>query len=322
MRQSRSNITKDFLINQYKLGKEIRQIAKELNCSTATIVLKNKDFGISAIDYNPKYKYKDEKWLREQFELYGNVSNVAKETGFPRTCISRYAEKYNIRKTKYHRDKNIKVDENYFKIIDTEEKAYFLGFIMADGCMYENSDGRFRFSIKLKSTDSDIIYKFADCIQFDKNKIIFRESKRKDTITKSVEIVINNQLFCKNLLEKGIKPKKSGKELIPKDIPNSLKKDFIRGFTDGDGSLTLTDNRFLINICSSCNDILLDIKEIIYNQIGVIINDYHFKTGMHVLQSANKKVVYLICNYLYKDSKVYLNRKFNIAMDIIAKYLY
>ena len=319
MKKSRENITKEFLISQYKLGKEIREIAKELKCSTATLVLKNREFNISATDYNPKYMYKNKEWLEQQLQKYGSVSNVAKETGYPRTCISRYAEKYNLRHKKYIRNKNNFIDENYFENIDTENKTYFLGYIMADGNIYRYEDGRLQFSIKLKSTDKDIIYKFAERIKFDKDKIIFRSSKRKNTITNSVEIKTYNTVFCENLIKHGINPRKSGNEKIPNTIPKNLIKHFIRGFVDGDGSLSCNKKKTVFNVCSTSEDIISAIQKIFELDANIKINKYYTK-NIYTLQSAKRKTVYLLCKYLYENSEIYLDRKYNIAMNIIEEY--
>ena len=81
-------------------------------------------------------KYRDKEWLKEQFNIYKTVSSVSKNTGYPRTCITRYALRYGIYKSKFTRDKNNNINEDYFKTIDSAEKAYLLGFIMADGNLF------------------------------------------------------------------------------------------------------------------------------------------------------------------------------------------
>lgn len=156
--------------------------------------------------------YRNEKWLREQFEKYKTPSLVSNMTGYPRTCITRYAIKYKIYDTKYTREKSNYVDENYFCNIDTESKAYFLGFIMADGNMYKRSNGSYQFSIKIKNTDKDILLKSADEIQFNKDKLKERDEVRNGTTTHCVEIKIYNQIFCKSLIALGVIPRKTGKE--------------------------------------------------------------------------------------------------------------
>ncbi|MEG1494711.1 MAG: hypothetical protein RR406_00205 [Bacilli bacterium] len=155
-------------------------------------------------------------------------------TGYPRTCITRYAIKYNIYEKKYTRDKTNYVNEDYFNKINTSDKAYFLGFIMADGNMYQRSNGKYQFSIKIKSSDKDILLKFAQAIDFNIEKITERNETRNETITRCAEIKIYNQTFCENLIKQGVIPRKTGKEYIP-NISSKYLKDFIRGYIDGDG---------------------------------------------------------------------------------------
>ena len=140
-------------------------------------------------------EYRNKEWLKEQFDKYKTPSEVAKVTGYPRTCITRYATKYEIYSVKFNRDKTNHVNETYFANIDTATKAYFLGFIIADGNMYQRDNGKYQFSIKIKNTDKDILYKFADAVEFPKDKITEREENRKGSITKCAEIKIYNQEF-------------------------------------------------------------------------------------------------------------------------------
>ena len=53
-----------------------------------------------------------------------------------------------------------KVDEDFFNIIDSEAKAYFLGLMYSDGSVSKNT-----FYLKLK--DEDIILKFRDALKCD-----------------------------------------------------------------------------------------------------------------------------------------------------------
>ena len=50
--------------------------------------------------------------------------------------------------------KKKKYNENYFENIDTEDKAYFLGFICSDGCI-ENNKKTYRYQVTLKLHNKD-----------------------------------------------------------------------------------------------------------------------------------------------------------------------
>lgn len=61
-------------------------------------------------------------------------------------------------KTRYNRIGRIPIDINFFKVIDTEEKAYFLGIMFSDGSVSKN-----QFYLKLK--DEDVVLKFKNALK-------------------------------------------------------------------------------------------------------------------------------------------------------------
>lgn len=321
-RKNSSDITKEFLIEQYKAGKEIKDICAELKCCSATIVKVNKKFGISSIDYNPKYMYTNKEWLIEQFEKYKTPSKVADETGYPRTCISRYAKEYNIRENLFTRNKTNYVNKDYFKIIDSSEKAYFLGFIMADGNMYKRKNGRLSFTLKVKSTDCDIVYRLANAIEFDVSKVKTRERYRKETLTIGTEIKVHNQEFCDNLVNLGVVPRKGGAEKLSDKIPREFIKDFIRGFWDGDGSvLKYKYAPQTVSLCSMSYQILQDISDFIYSETNYRFAIKKQTHNLYYVKVSKANVVYKILSLLYYPNCVALDRKYEKAIEIKNDYL-
>ena len=253
-------------------------------------------------------EYRNKKWLKEQFDKYKTPNEVAKATGYPRTCITRYATKYNIYSVKYNRSKANHVNEKYFANIDTANKAYFLGFITADGNMYQKDNGKLQFSIKIKSTDKDILYKFADEIEFPKDKIIEREENRKGSITKCAEIKIYNQEFCSYLIKLGIVPRKTGKEYMP-NIKEEFKKDFIRGFIDGDG--WISKDGFQIGFGSSSLKLIESIRDYILEALDIDLTIYN--DLIYTVKSYKRKNIYQILKHFYYEGCMSLDRKYNLA---------
>lgn len=260
-------------------------------------------------------KYRDKEWLKEQFDKYKTVSNVAQETGYPRTCITRYAIKYGIYQSKYNRNKNNNINENYFKNIDTSEKAYLLGFIMADGNMYIRADGKYQFSLKVKDTDIDIVIKLAKATSFDEDKIKGVEGTRNNTITKAKVIKTYNNQFCINLIDKGIVPNKSGKETIPK-IDKTLKRDFIRGFLDGDGWIGKARNR--VGLASMSKEIIIDILNYINEELDIDI-PIHQDKNLWRFDIYKKDNVYKILDHLYYKDCIALDRKKELAIKTMSR---
>lgn len=256
-------------------------------------------------------EYKNKEWLKEQLDIHKTPNAVALATGYSRTSITRYATKYNLYTVKYNRDKTNHVNETYFANIDTAKKAYFLGFIMADGNMYLNSNGKYQFSIKIKNTDIDILKQFADEIEFPEDKIVEREETRKGTITKCAELKIYNQEFCSYLLDLGIVPRKTGKEVFP-ELKEEFKKDFIRGYIDGDG--WIGKEEIQIGLCSASYNLIKNIRDYIKDALDIELNIYN-QVDTYVLKTYRKKSVYQILKHFYYDNCIALNRKYTLAIN-------
>lgn len=264
-------------------------------------------------------QYRNEKWLREQFKKYKTPTEVSRQTGYPRTNITRYAKKFGIYATDRTRIQKIHIKNNYFENIDASDKAYFLGFIMADGCMYQKKDGKYQFSIKIKNTDDDILKSFCDYTEFDKTKIRYRNSERKGTVCNCAEIQINDQVFCNYLLNLGIVPRKSGKEFMPNC--NGFEVDFIRGYIDGDGWIynhyrcDCNGHRYEIGFCSSSFNVIQSINNYILDNFNIKMLVSQQK-GVYTSKICSKYKVFKILNKIYYDDCLSLNRKNEIAQKI------
>lgn len=258
-------------------------------------------------------KYTDREWLAKQFNEYKTPSLVSTMTGYPRTCVTRYAIKYGIYQKRFTRDKVNHVNEQYFNEIDTSEKAYFLGFIMADGNMYLSNNNKYQFSIKIKSSDKDILLKFAKAIEFNLEKITERNEERNGTVTTCAEIKIYNQAFCESLVALGIVPRKTGKEYMP-DIPKELQKDFIRGYIDGDG--WIGKDNFQLGYCSSSYTMMEQITNYIKEAVNIDMKIKQQKT-IYVAKIYAKKKVYHLLKHFYYDGCISLDRKNNLAKQKI-----
>ena len=127
-------------------------------------------------------------------------------------------------------------NKNYFDIIDNYNKAYWLGFIAADGNVRKDL---LKIRIELNIKDKAHLEKFRQDIEGD---MPIREWIRSNN--HSCYIEVNCKKWGIELSKYGIVPNKSlilniNWELIPQD----LQKYFIRGYFDGDGSLNLYDAR-------------------------------------------------------------------------------
>lgn len=207
----------------------------------------------------------------------------------------------------------IEVNENYFNKIDSEEKAYWLGFIWADG--YVSKKCPWDFIIQIK--DIDHLLKFQKSIGYKGSIKITKNGGFKNS-SHMGRLVISRKIICETLNNLG----KNNETISIPNITDDLKRHFIRGFFDGDGSVYTysktgipkgAKKRYSYNQieCSIIGKI--SILEDIQREINFIKTRYkNSKTDyMKYLVISNKKDVIKFYNWLYKDSTIYMSRKYN-----------
>jgi intein-encoded DNA endonuclease-like protein len=193
---------------------------------------------------------------------------------------------------------------DYFKDIDSEDKAYFLGFIKADGYV---DKVRNRFALRINEKDVEILERLCDALNLPQtrlNKII----KNKDSIHHSpnrldcMELAITHREFVSYILD--VKS-----ESIIDKVPEHLHFHFIRGYFDGDGCISYREVKslkFTMNIMGSPNDDHM----LKFIQKYFDLNLYNDKrSNLPFLQSANPKVIAEFREKCYSDCYIYLTRK-------------
>ena len=231
--------------------------------------------------------------------------------------IIKILNKYNIKR--YNRTKLFppQLDEHYFENIDNEEKAYFLGLIVSDGCIYSQNIRSSMVTITLQGCDKYILERFVKCIKSNKN--ITSDGRG------CSEIQILSDIMVNDLRKYGLFENKSLHTIFPKNLPKDLYCHFIRGLIDGDGSISFYNrqNRCChvkaIRFCQGNKKFVEDFIKFLHDNIGTkMINVYQEKENLwSCAYRANSDMILLI-NYLYKDATIYLTRK-KEKCDLIYK---
>jgi len=129
---------------------------------------------------------------------------------------------------------NLRID--YFEKINTKEKAYWLGFLYADGYLVEYPN-RAEIRLKLKIRDEGTIDKFCDALQLNKSKKEYPtdEAGHRQTMIRFTCMKVSN-----DLIRHGLKFRKSKTIEYPKLPRTSLELAFLLGYFDGDGRRNTT----------------------------------------------------------------------------------
>lgn len=205
-------------------------------------------------------------------------------------------------------------DFDYFENINTKEKAYWLGFLAADGFVSppRQDKGGAAVKIRLHPKDRDHLNAFTQALNSNleiKDKINTGYSDGQPCI----DLEINSLKMVNDLINLGITPKKSN-TLKPPTIPEEFEFDFIRGYFDGDGSISkLVNGNYTFSFVGT-----REMLEWIQEKLGISQklekrreddkNCFYFRVG-------GKHKPYNVLKQIY-NGDVYLKRKKDIFLEL------
>lgn len=244
------------------------------------------------------------------------VSKVLKENGFK--------AKYSFNTTggvtrKFDTWRKYTFNENYFENIDTEEKAYWLGFLYADGYVNANKTS---VELSLKEKDKNHLYKFIKCLNGTMSPTkTSRTIGGKEYI--GYRVTLNSKKLKNDLIKLGCYENKTNILNFPYDkIDNSLYIPFIRGYIDGDGSVTTSNKgkQLRIDVIGTCNMLDGIVKSLNVKKNSYAINNKRTKNINYDILTTqwSGKYANYIAEKIYLNSNIHLDRKYEKAMQFIC----
>jgi len=199
----------------------------------------------------------------------------------------------------------IEYNRHIFDTIDNEDKAYWLGFIVADGYL---NDNKHMLRIKLGDIDKQHLIKFINFVGGDISML----KSEKHNITKNTQWYVS--LYSKEITQAlhklNVEQAKSGQEKIP-PIETKFYRSFLRGLWDGDGFIR--ENLTGIGLIGS-KECLEFAQQVFLNNLQVKpLKIYSHYNTFKIEYRSTKKSIPLILNYLYQDGDTALDRKMNLV---------
>lgn len=217
---------------------------------------------------------------------------------------------------------NMKINQNFFDNIDTEAKAYFLGFLIADGNIFQTKQGLYNLSLEINKRDEKILWELKELLNAD-SKISYRTRLTGDF----AKICIGSNHLCNSLMKYGVIPQKTKKLLQLPKIKSDLEKHFLRGLIDGDGSIYFhIDKKSLkkywhVTFCSYNYSICQDFEERCNKLLNIsqnpakILSDKN--SHIYRVHYNQKFLVIKLLKILYENCNYKLDRKYNLFVEII-----
>lgn len=226
------------------------------------------------------------------------------------------------------------LDENYFENIDNEHKAYWLSFLYADGSISKTApkcSGYNRLQICLSYKDKCILESLKNDLQFTGpiHEKTYDNSYNKNGV-RCCYMHVNSRKLCIDLENIGFKINRYHIPILRED----LIRHFIRGYFDGDGCITVGEYQSKVGnnyykrksqefSITTQESIILDFKKILENECNVSknvsIKTYKRTSKAVSLRYGGKQDVISIYHYMYDNSTIYLQRKYNNFQQVLSQ---
>jgi hypothetical protein len=297
--------TEDLVCEKYLNGISAKEITEIADCCLDTVYKIIKRRGLqtnnSRIESMIDQRYLDGLNAVEIAEELGccpeTVYNLLKKHNIPRRPRELSLRKYNL-------------DVNFFSKIDTEEKAYWLGFVTADGAIVNS-----RLNVKLSSKDRIHLEKLSNSLSTDQ-PICDILSERKGKLHPSSYLCISSKIIIEDLKKYGVVPRKSLREVFY-NCSDELQRHYLRGLFDGDGSIGKVKYGWKLSMCGS-KDLIHEFRDHLVNSLEVTPQKLRNQKNLWYLYVGRKTDVRTVLNYLYQDSTVSLDRKFSLYKQVMS----
>lgn len=263
------------------------------------------------LDNNIKRNFDNEKWLLYKYSEGFTIKQISEIANCSDQTIKSRVKKFNLNDGKSLRTRKHSYNLNFFNKIDNEKKAYWLGFVFADGYI-SNKTGEYRLKIELSIKDISHleIFKNEICSTLNIKESTHFDNRLKNP-SKRVTLKIYSKEIVSQLISLGMVPGENHRNIVP-TISEELIPHFIRGYLDGDGCITTSGrNQVEVKFSGGFN---------ILNYISQNINNIS-STKNYPFEPDNRKMFILrwggninsmkIKNFLYSNSTIHLSRKYN-----------
>ena len=310
------------ILNEYKTtNKTITEISKEHNITPHSIRRWLNIFNIK-IRKNSSYTKLDVTRLQQAADYYikndVSIEQAAKDCNIGKTNLLRFLQKHNLSKGKKQYKK---YNRSIFHNLDTEEKMYWFGFIMADGCVLDDDTHKeYKFYMNLAKKDENHLRKFIDFMGAEQTLLKERLHKKNDKYFPAVSIQFTSKELVKDLVSHGCVHRKTYYGFLNeddfKDIDKSLIMAFIRGYIDGDGCFSKSD--YQVFIVAYKKELIDFLNKLIIQTTDITPRIYYSKNGgngLYKVQVSKKENYFKFCKMLYENATVYLERKYKIYLS-------
>jgi hypothetical protein len=317
-----SQISPEQLIQDFQQLGSAHKIAAKYGINVATVYTAFKIINYDCSVRQDVSSIVSKEILEEAYVRLGTLKAVARELKIDKDSVKLYMQKFDL---DFKPQVRHGCDHEFFSR-DNQESFYIAGFIAADGCVKDrkssNGNRRYEVGIGLSKEDKDFLEQLRQIMKAETpiRDFIVKNSKRNPewNDTWKSDLVITSKQMCDDLQRFNIVPRKSLTYTFPEWMKTHLlKHHFIRGYNDGDGSFyvpRLAEGKTTKQIYFSMRgtpSFLTDVRYILEQECDLDERDkpIRISSGHGCLEYGGNGIVKKIANYLYRDARIYLDRK-------------
>lgn len=253
--------------------------------------------------------YKDK--LIELVNQGKSGKQISKEMQIDYSNMHVWLRKLGVNLYNYHNE--LKFDNTVFDTINTEEKAYWLGFLYADGYVHPTKN---TVELSLMESDKEHLERYKTFLKLKGREITVGPVRCNGKIFSRCRLTVTDKHFHDSLVEKGCVPNKSlilkfpDKSLFATD---NLIIHFVRGYIDGDGCVYKNSNGYSVFS-------IVGTKEFLTGIVNVFPELFTSKMYYKDKRKSNVNTYFIslggehsarLGDRLYTNATVFLQRKYN-----------
>lgn len=252
------------------------------------------------------------KWTSEElqdmvtsYKFGESAQSIAKRYGTSHQVILPVLVKHGVelrsRSERHYGHHKHTFDARYFQVIDTEEKAYWLGFLTADGCITKGNgeNASPRVSLVIGKQDYEHLIKFKQAVHA--TQTVSRNEQ-------SCSFTISSLEMAADLATHGIVPRKTF-STKPVQIAPELEKHYWRGIIDGDGHISKDGNQLIL---VGDYEVVLEFQAFVLAQYPKVKACIFRKGNIYTFKVTGTTARGML-EVLYGEATVYLDRKYELA---------
>lgn len=203
--------------------------------------------------------------------------------------------------------------DTIFHKIDSEEKAYWLGFLYADGYV---ADSGSTVELSLEEKDFNHLQRFRSFLGLDNKPFNKKVKTIGENVFYSYRFSFNSASAKQDLINLGCTPQKTFSLTFPTadQVPDNLIRHFVRGYIDGDGCIYTSNHKISVEVLGT--EFFLDGYKRWVNLGNSKI--YHFNhSDIKRVVNSNRQACDIL-QRIYRDATIYLQRKYDKYINFLA----